>query len=372
MIRGKVRLGRKTKDLTRNLAHREIAVLDHPDLDELAARSLVEKRVAAVINAAPSITGRYPNRGPLVLVEAGIRLVDGIGPDIFGRLRDGDEVRLEGAQVYRGDRLIATGRVLDVDEVRKSLAEAEGGFRDELRRFLANTLDYAEREQDFILNPLNLPRLRTPITGRPVLVVVRGHDYKEDLRTLRAFISEFRPAMIAVDGGADALLENGFRPDLVVGDMDSVSDEALKSGAELVVHGYPGGGAPGLVRVKGLGLQAGVVAAPGTSEDLALLLAYESGATMIVAVGTHTHPIDFLEKGRKGMASTFLVRLKVGPILVDAKGVNRLYRARIPAGYVADLVLAALIPTAVILGLTPAVRSLVKLWLIHLRLLLGS
>jgi uncharacterized membrane-anchored protein len=218
-------------------------------------------------------------------------------------------------------------------------------------------MEYLRRERDLLLDGVGVPDIRTRLEGRHALVVVRGYDYRQDLATLRHYIREFRPVLVAVDGGADALLEEGLKPDLIVGDMDSVSDEALRCGAEIVVHAYRDGHAPGLARVQELGIDPVVFPAAGTSEDVALLLADDKGAQLIVAVGTHATLVEFLDKGRSGMASTFLTRLRVGGKLVDAKGVSRLYRRGVPSHTLALLVVATLITFVVALTVTTGGES---------------
>jgi uncharacterized membrane-anchored protein len=253
----------------------------------VAADSLVAAGVGAVLNARPSISGRYPNLGPEVLVRAGIPLLDDLGDGVFQLLRDGDQVRLDGAAVYRGEELIARGVRLQVETVAAAMAEAREGLSVQLEAFAANTMEYLRQERDLLLDGVGVPDIETPIAGRHCLIVVRGYDYQADLDVLRPYIREFKPVLIGVDGGADALVEAGYPPDLIVGDMDSVTDEVLRCGAELVVHAYPDGRAPGLARVNRLGLAAHVFPAAATSEDIALLLADERGASLIVAVGTH-------------------------------------------------------------------------------------
>jgi uncharacterized membrane-anchored protein len=203
-------------------------------------------------------------------------------------------------------------------------------------------MEYLKQERDLLLDGVGVPAVETPIAGRHCLIVVRGYDYKADLDVLRPYIREFKPVLIGVDGGADALVEAGYTPDMIIGDMDSVSDDVLRCGAEVIVHAYPDGRAPGLARVNQLGVAALTFPAAATSEDLALLLADEKGASLIVAVGTHWTLVEFLDKGRAGMASTFLTRLKVGGKLVDAKGVSRLYRQTISGSSLLLLVLSAL------------------------------
>ena len=341
-ISGVVRLDRRTKDLTQRLRPGDVAVLDHVDIDRVSADALVNCRVGAVINAAPSISGRYPNLGPEILLGAGIPLIDNVGNDIFSAVREGDVVRVDGAEIYLDERLVAKGIELDVASVDVAMTEARAGLHTQLEAFAANTMEYLLKERALLLDGVGVPEVRTAFAGRHVLVVVRGYDYREDLAVLRPYIREYRPILLGVDGGADALVEAGYRPDVIVGDMDSVSDSTLRCGAEVVVHAYPDGNAPGLKRVQDLGVHGVVFPAAGTSEDVALLLADEKGAALIVAVGTHATLVEFLDKGRQGMASTFLTRLRVGGKLVDAKGVSRLYRSRISTWSLVLLVLATL------------------------------
>jgi len=343
---GTARLDRRTKRLTPRIKPGEIAIIDHVDIDRVSADALVSCKVAAVVNAAPSTSGRYPNLGPEILLAAGIPLLDAVGDTVFGEVGDGDEVRLHGDTLYAGERVLAVGTEQDAETITASMAEARAGLAAQLEAFAANTMEYLLKERDLLLDGVGVPEITTPIEGRHVLLVVRGYDYREDLRVLRPYIREYRPILIGVDGGADALLEAGYSPDLIVGDMDSVSDEALRDGAEVVVHAYADGYAPGLQRVQELGVHATVFPAAGTSEDVAMLLADEAGASLIVAVGTHATLVEFLDKGRQGMASTFLTRLRVGGKLVDAKGVSRLYRSRISNWSLVALVLATLVTMA--------------------------
>jgi uncharacterized membrane-anchored protein len=328
-VSGPARLDRRTKDLTKRLRPGDIAVIDHVDLDRVSADALVAGRAAAVVNAATSTSGRYPNLGPEIVLAAGIPLLDGVGSDVFAALRDGDLVRVDGDTVYAGDKVVAKGTPQDAESVGAAMGEARAGLHTQLEAFAANTMEYLLKERALLLDGVGVPDVRTEFAGRHALVVVRGYDYREDLAVLRPYIREYRPILVGVDGGADALIEAGYTPNVIVGDMDSVSDDALRCGAEVVVHAYADGRAPGLQRVQDLGIDGVVFPAAGTSEDVALLLADEKGAALIVAVGTHATLVEFLDKGRQGMASTFLTRLRVGGKLVDAKGVSRLYRQRI-------------------------------------------
>jgi uncharacterized membrane-anchored protein len=343
-VAGTARLDRRTKNLTKRLRPGDIAVVDHVDIDRVSADALVGCKVAAVVNAAPSISGRYPNLGPEILLAAGIPLLDDVGREVFSRLKEGTPVRLDGTQLLDEEGgVLAEGVAQDDASVAAAMAEAKAGLSVQLEAFAANTMEYMKRERALLLDGVGVPDVATSIDGRHVLVVVRGYDYKEDLAALRPYIRDYRPVLIGVDGGADALVEAGYSPDMIVGDMDSVSDDVLRSGAEVVVHAYADGRAPGLARVQDLGVEAITFPASATSEDIAMLLADEKGARLIVAVGTHATLVEFLDKGRGGMASTFLTRLRLGGKLVDAKGVSRLYRSRISTTALVVLVLAALI-----------------------------
>jgi|ERR1700722_10759638 len=336
-----VRLDRRTKNLTRRLQPGDIAVIDHADLDRVSAESMIRCHVAAVVNVAQSITGRYPNLGPQLLVEAGIPLVDDVGPDVFDKLADGRLARLDGETLYVGEAVVAKGTVQTADSIASAMIKAKAGLADQIRAFMANTVEYISRDFEELIDGIRIPDLKTKLEGKHALVVARGYRHHEDLLALRAYIREFKPVLVAVDGGADALLDAGYRPDLIVGDMDSVSDRALTGGAEIVVHAYPDGRAPGLARVEELGLPAVLCPATGTSEDVALLLADEAGARLIVAVGMRFTLVEFLDKGRPGMASAILTRMRVGDKIVEPKGVSRLYHSRISTSWLVVLVLSA-------------------------------
>jgi uncharacterized membrane-anchored protein len=357
VIGGVARLDRRTKRLVGRLRPGDIAVIDHVDLDRVAADSLVASGVAAVLNAKPSVSGRYPNLGPEVLIKAGIPLVDDLGEELFDRLREGEVVRIDADTVYLGDEAIAKGCRQDAESVSGAMSDAREGLSVQLEAFAANTMEYLKQERDLLLDGIGVPEVTTEIAGRHCLIVVRGYDYKADLDVLRPYIREFKPVLIGVDGGADALVEAGYTPDMIVGDMDSVSDDALRCGAEIVVHAYPDGRAPGLTRVQRLGVEAVTFPAAATSEDIALLLADEKGASLLVAVGTHATLIEFLDKGRGGMASTFLTRLKLGGKLVDAKGVSRLYRQSLSGSSLVLLVCSAIAAMTAAVAVTTIGRA---------------
>ncbi len=338
---GVARVDQRTKILVKRLGQGDIAIIDHADLDRVSADELIACRVAAVVNAAKSITGRYPNLGPQLLLDAGIPLVDDVGRDVLTKVSEGDVVRLDSDLLYVNDHIVAKGTVQNEATLAKAMDEATAGVPTQIDSFAANTLEFLRQEHGLLTNGVPAPGLATKMNGRHVLVVVRGYRYREDLRTLRPYIREYKPVLVAVDGGADALLEAGYRPQVIIGDMDSVSDEALCSGAELVVHAYPDGRAPGLARLNTLGLDALPLPAAGMSEDVALLLADACGASLIAVVGTHWTLEEFLDKGRPGMASTFLTHLRVGGKLVNARGVHQLYQSRISGWALLALVLAA-------------------------------
>ncbi len=324
---------RMTKQLCKRLHSQQIALIDHPDVDEMAALSLLESGVKIVINLSSFMTGHYPAEGARLLLGAGLSLFE-----IHSPVTDQNLIELldgQYATIYENKLFVHVENdwhhVCELEKVSTSFIdlkrfEAQARLNDTLSLFIDNTLAYASQEKALFLEPLRPIPLRTKIANRHVVVVARGKHYKEDLHTLASYIRECRPVLIGVDGGADALLQFGYVPHLIIGDMDSVSDKALMCGAEVVVHAFVNGSAPGKKRVELLGIDCHLLPAPGTSEDVAMLLAYEQQAQLIVTIGAHTNMIDFLEKGRKGMASTLLVRTKIGTKLVDAKGVSQLYQ----------------------------------------------
>jgi uncharacterized membrane-anchored protein len=328
-IYGPARVDRRTKDLIRRLNAGDIAVIDHIDIDRVAADTLIASGVAAVVNASPSISGRYPNGGPIRIVQAGIPLIDAVGPQVMDEIREGEPIELRDGALWRDGVKVAVGEVLVESEIETRMEEARRTIGTELQSFARNTLAYIDTEAKITFEPLELPRLKPKIKGRHALVVVRGHDYEHDLKALRPYVREYRPVLIAVDGGADALLSMKLKPDIIIGDFDSLSDDAMHCGAQLIHHVHPDGRAPGRENLQAAGVTYCEFVAEGMSEDAALLIAYEAGAELIVAVGTHATMVEFLDKGRRGMASTFLTRLRLGPALVDAKGVSRLYQGRI-------------------------------------------
>src|SRR5829696_7055014 len=329
---GTARVDRRPAALLPRLRRGDIAVLDLTDLDRATADALVQAEVAGVVNAAPCISGRYPTLGPEILVNAGIPVLDGVGPDVFREVKDGTRVRLDEHQLHVGDEVVAEGSQQTVESIALQLMEAKAGLSAQLEAFAADTVEYMKRERTLLLDGVGIPEVRTRIAGRHVLVVARGYDYKQDLIALRHYVREFRPVLIGVDGGAQALLEAGYQPDILVGDVRTMPDEVLRGGAEVVVRAEPDGRVDGLERVQDIGVAAVPFPTAGNSEDVALLLAEAHGAELVVTVGTHATLEEFLDRGRTGTASTFLVRLKLGGRLVDAKAASRLHRSHLRAG----------------------------------------
>ncbi|MDX6706355.1 MAG: hypothetical protein QOK16_1914 [Solirubrobacteraceae bacterium] len=370
-LSGPVRLGRRTKLLVKTLKSGSIAVLDHRDLDRVSAEDLIASGVLAVLNCSPSSTGAYPNMGPLLLVQAGIHLVDLPDDKLFDALKDGEQVTVRGGHVRRGSKRVATGAVQEPAAVRAATDERRREIGDALEAFAQNTIEHMLEERELLSGRIELPRFDTDFRDRPALIVVRGVDHHKDLKMLRPYIRDVKPAILAVDGGANAILEEGFKPDMIVGDMDSATEAALRCGAELVVHAYPGGRAPGRDHLEALGLSYKLVPAPGTSQDVAMLIAAEKGAQLIVSVGSQFNLVEFLDKNRRGMASTFLTRLRLGEILVDAKGVSRLYQPRPGIRPLVLVAFAGLLCLLAIVLLTPALRDVADLLWLKLEVVLG-
>ncbi len=370
-VAGPARLGRRTKRLVKELRPGAVAVLDHKDLDRVSAEDLIAAGVLAVLNCSPSSTGAYPNMGPLLIVQAGIHLVDLPDDSLFKVLHDGQPITVRGGEVRKGEKLLASGVVQEPEDVRAATDERRREIGDALEAFAQNTIEHMLEERELLSGRIELPRFDTDFRDRPALIVVRGVDHQKDLRALRPYIRDMKPAILAVDGGANALISEGFKPDMIVGDMDSATEAALRCGAELVVHAYPNGKAPGREHLEQLGLPYKLVPAPGTSQDVAMLIAAEKGAELIVSVGSQFNLVEFLDKNRLGMASTFLTRLRLGEILVDAKGVSRLYSPRAGAAPMVGVVLAGLVCLVAIVLATPALRDVADLLWLKLEVVLG-
>jgi uncharacterized membrane-anchored protein len=353
------RLDRKTKNLVKRLREGEVAIIDHTDIDRVSAESLVERMPVCVVNAACSVTGNYPNLGPLMMVASGLTIIDEVGQGVFELVEEGDRVSVEGNRILKDGEIVAKGNLLTLQEVELRIEDSKKRLGKHLGDFAANTVELLEAEKAILLESVDLPHIKTRFDGRHALIVVRGHDHKKDLKALRSYVREIKPVLVGVDGGAD---------------MDSVTDKALSGKAELVVHGYADGRAPGAERLEAMGMDNAVFHYPGTSEDIAMLIAYEKGAEMIVLVGGHNNLIEFLDKDRKGMASTFLVRLRIGAALVDAKGVSELYHARVKGWHLALMAVAALLVIVIIILLSEPARQVIsvmamrfQIWLMKLQ-----
>jgi uncharacterized membrane-anchored protein len=380
-VSGPLKKGRRTKLLVKHLRRGDVALIDHQDLDRVSAEELIAAGVGAVLNCDASSSGTYPNLGPQLLVEAGILLVDLPDDVLFERLSDGDPVvvvaedpavDLPGGEVLSRGQLLARGAVLDLERVRAETEARRSEIGEALERFAHNTIEHMREERELLAGRIELPRFGTDFRDRSTLVVVRGVEHQRDLRALRPFIRDMKPVIVAVDGGADALLEEGLKPDMIVGDMDSAGEAALRCGAELVVHSYSNGRAPGRSRLEAMGVNFKLVPAPGTSQDVAMLIAAEKGARLIVSVGSQFNLVEFLDRNRKGMSSTFLTRLRIGEILVDAKGVSRLYRPQPGLTPLLVVIAAGLVAMIAVVWMTPALRDVANLLWLKLQLLLGG
>jgi len=371
VIHGTARLGRKTKNLVKRLGPGDVAVIDHTNIDRIAAEELIATGVRAVVNCSDSSNGRYPNAGPLLLTRAGIRLIDAPRAPLFDRLSDGDAVTIEAGTVSRDGEPVVSGTVLEADELARRLDHQRAEIDEALAAFAENTMAHLRHEGELLAGAIEFPVTRTKFRDRHALIVVRGTTHRRDIKALGAYIRDVRPLLVGVDGGADAILEAGLQPDIVLGDMDSASDGALRCGAELIVHAYPDGRAPGRGRLLDLGLDHTVVPAGGTSQDVAMLMAFEKGAALIVSVGAHFNLIEFLDKNRDGMSSTFLTRLRIGETLVDAKGVSRLYNPGLALGHMALFMTAFAVLLIIVVLSSRELDNLVDLLWLKLKILLG-
>ena len=373
-LTGTARVDRRLANVLRRSRPGDIAVIDHLDLDRGGAEALLEQRVVAVVNAVPFISGRFPNLGPELLAQAGVVLVDNVGTEVFRALKDGGRVRIHDDTVYVGESPVATGRRLDLEDVRALMDDARAGLTAQLQSLTHNTTEFLRREQDLLLHGKGVPELATDLAGRPVVVVVREFEHEDDLLRMRSFIKEQHPVLVGVDAGADALLSAGLRPDLLVlgegglsrpGGMESrvVSDKALTRSREVLLHADSSDRLLGADRLDRLGIRAHRIAAGGATEDVALLVADIKGASLIVTVGTHATLDEFLDRHRAGLASTFLTRLRVGPRLVDARSVPPLYAGRVRLWQLAVVLLAGVVALGTAVATTPVGEQWIEdLW----------
>ncbi|UMZ73939.1 putative cytokinetic ring protein SteA [Natranaerofaba carboxydovora] len=369
-VKGKVRIGFKTKNLVKELRPGEIAVIKHKNLDEVGADSLVNTRVKAVINLDNTMTGEFPNRGPRVLLENETPFIDLVDENLTEKINDGDLVQIKGNNVFDSSKQkIGTGRVFNWNKHVELTKQAEKKMSKNLLNFFENTISYADYEKDMFVDKLDLSEVKTKFEGKECLIVTRGSNFKNDLRALIDYINIKKPLLIGVDGGADALMMFGLKPDVVLGDMDSVSDETLHKAGEILIHAYTNGRAPGESRLQEKSLDCTKITAPGTSEDLALLVAHQLKAKKILALGSHTNIIDFFEKDRKGMSSTILTRLKVGDRLIDLKGVSNIFSDIVELKSLAIVLIMALLPLTFLIIHSDKLQIIFRL--INLRLIQG-
>jgi len=343
-ISGIARIDKNTKRLLSRVGPGDIVILDEVDLDRVTADALVAADVLAVVNASTSISGRFPNLGPELLAASGITLIDDVGVEVFKRIKDGAKIRIDDGGLYSGERRLAKGIELGEREIADLMIDAKTGLVDHLEAFSGNTIEFIRSESPLLIDGVGVPDVDVRIEGRHVVVVSDGPDHAADLKKLKPFIKEYQPIMVGVDGGADTLMDMGYRPDLIVGDPEGMRAATLKSGAQVVLPADPDGHAPGLERIQDLGIGAMTFPAAGSAADLALLLVDHHEAALIVTVGHPASIDEFFDRSlRESNPSTFLTRLKVGAKLVDAKAVATLYRSRVSGAAIALLILAALV-----------------------------
>ncbi|WP_090101580.1 putative cytokinetic ring protein SteA [Lentzea jiangxiensis] len=342
-VTGVARVDRRASDLVRRVSAGDVAVMDLVDLDRRTAEALVAAEVVGVVNASPSISGRFPNLGPELLLEAGIPLIDGVGAVALREIKEGARVRLHEGVVYAGERELAKGVEQNAESIADAMIEAKAGMSAQLEAFSANTIEFLRRERALVLDGVGVPEVYVSMRDRQVLVVAGGPSHAEELRKLRHYIREYRPVLIGVETGADTLIDAGLKPDIIVGDPDGIGTASLRAAAEVVVPAQTDGHAPGLQRIQDLGIGAVTFPASGNAEDLALLLAEAHGASLVVTVGLRATLREFLDRGHSGSnPSTFLTRLKLGSKLVDGEAVATLHRSRVSLGVIVLLVAAAI------------------------------
>jgi len=351
-VEAPARVDERTRDILTRIRPGEIAVIDHEDLDRKTAEDLVRARVAAVVNASDTVSGRYPNMGPLLLVVAGIPLVDGCGRDLLQSVEEGVDVRVAGGNVYVAGKAVAHGSVQTIDSLESKLEEAKHHLAVELQAFAESTIEFLREERDLPIEGVSTPDSRVDFDGRQCVVVVRNYDWRQDLEVLLPYIRDRKPVLIGVDGGADALREAGLRPDIIIGDPNSVGADTLTCGAELVVHAGAEARPGGVGRLEDLGIAYATFTSRGTAADAAMLLAYEKGAELVVAVGTQASPVEFIERGTAGAATSLLTRMRVGPVLADAKAVQRLYQPGLRPRHLAALIAAAILTLLVVVAIS--------------------
>lgn len=351
-VNGVAKFARPGDNAAKSLKSGDIAVVDLPDLDRTQAEALVARDVRAVVNAAASSSGSYPNLGPRVLADAGIVLIDKVGPGIFSRLRSGEKVTIRDGKVFRGEVLVAQGTSLDDAAVSASLGQAEQGLATQLGSLTANAADHLERERAMLLEGSRVPRLRQRLRGRPVVVVTKSYEWERDLTRIKRWMREHDPVVLAVTDAADALISRGITPHVVIGPVAELSDRALRSGADVVATSTSGK-VTGHERFEKAGVDAHAFVAAGSPSDLALVLAGDNEATVVVQVGQPKDLVQFLERGAAEVASTFVTRLRASSLLVDANAVGHLSARVMPLWPIFLLLLAGLVALLVAVGVTP-------------------
>lgn len=353
-VSGRVRVDDRVRRLASRLEAGDVAVIDQMDLDRETARVLVAAGPAVVLNAAPSTSGRHPNRGPEVLLEAGVPLVDDLGPDVMA-LREGErvDVELASGRVLRAGALAAQGRPVGLADAVSAREAAQAGLRAQLDGFAASAGEFLEREAPLLLHGVGLPDLVTRIAGRTVLVVLDDSRTTEQLRAARAWLKDTHPLVIGVDGGADIATDAGWKPRLIIGDMDVIRERTIRSGAELVVRAGHDALAPGRERLERMGIDHHVMTVSGSSADAAILLAALSGAEVIVTVGERASLDDFLDRGRGGMSASFFTRLRATGLIVPLPAIAATHRPRLRGGWILLMLLAALLALGTALAITP-------------------
>ena len=347
---GTARVDRDIDRLLRRVCPGDIVVLDVLDLDRITADALVDAEIAAVVNASTSVSGRYPNLGPEVLVANGVTLIDETGPEVFKKIRDGAKVRLYNGGVYSGDRRLIRGTERTDQEIADLMQEAKTGLVAHLEAFAGNAIEFIRSESPLLIDGIGIPDVDVELRRRHVVVVADEDHAADDLKRLKPFIKEYQPVLIGVGTGAEVLRKAGYRPQLIVGDPSELSTEVLKSGAQVVLPADADGHAPGLERIQDLGVGAMTFPAAGSATDLALLLADHHGAALLVTAGHSANIETFFDRARQhSNPSTFLTRLRVGEKVVDAKAVATLYHNRISGGAIALLILTMLLTVIVAL-----------------------
>jgi uncharacterized membrane-anchored protein len=362
---GTARVDRDIDRLLRRVCPGDIVVLDVLDLDRITADALVDAEIAAVVNASPSVSGRYPNLGPEVLVSNGVTLIDETGPEVFRKIKDGAKVRLYNGGVYSGDRRLIHGTERTDQEIADLMQEAKSGLVSHLEAFAGNTIEFIRSESPLLIDGIGIPDVDIDLRRRHVVVVADEDHAADDLKRLKPFIKEYQPVLIGVGTGAEVLRKAGYRPQLIVGDPNELSTEVLKCGAQVVLPADADGHAPGLERIQDLGVGAMTFPAAGAPTDLALLLADHHGAALLVTAGHSANIETFFDRARQqSNPSTFLTRLRVGEKVVDAKAVATLYHNRISGGAIALLILTMLITVIVALWVSRT-DTLVLHWVVE-------